>query len=190
MKTIARKNRGLTLIEVVTALGVIAVGLVGLLAIFPVGMQASARAADRTAAALLGEYVIEQVRLQQSEIETGDETPQALGTLGWDDYTYGGESYTFNPESPGGKRFGSGEQIVKQSPTPNSDLTDQELYSRYEVTLMFGKVLDKDGNEIESLSGLKQVTVTIRWPRATSTAERKRQDTMTFVTYIRPTMTP
>jgi len=187
MKTIARKNRGLTLIEVVTALGVIAVGLVGLLAIFPVGMQASARAADRTAAALLGEYVIEQIRLQQSEIETADDTAQALTTLGWDDYTYDGKQYTFNPESPGSKRFGSGEQIVKQN---RDDLTDQELYSRYEVTLMFDKVLNKDGDPIDSLSGLKQVTVTIRWPRATSTAERKRQDTMTFVTYIRPTMTP
>ena len=179
-------NTGLTLIEVVASLGIIAVGLVGLLALFPVGIEASARAGDRTSAALLGEYVINQVRLLQDKIGPSDSTTQALNKLDWDDYIYDGKPCTFiDPDDPGfpGKNFGSGEQVVKQNV---GDLTDTELYSRYEVTLKFDEIENNNGFTNGSDKYLMQVTITVRWPRAFSDAERDKQSTMTFVTYIRP----
>ncbi len=168
-------RRGVTLIEVVAALGIIAVGLVGLLALFPVGIDASARAGDRSAAAVLGEYVVAQLHLRHDDVEPGDDTGQALAGLDWGDYTYAGKTHTFDAGASG--NFGSGEQIVKQNV---SDLTDEEQYSRYEVTLKFEDALGF------ATGALKRVTVTVRWPRAFSNDERDRQDTMTFVTYIRP----
>jgi len=198
-------SRGLTLIEVVAALGIIAVGIVGILALFPTGLKQSGEAADRTTGAILGEYVVEQVRLRQGEIKDTDLTPDALRTLGWDDYTYESKQYTFvdpdDPAFPAGKNLGTGEQIVKQMPSPISypDLTNTDLYSRYEVTLRFDKILKgvSSGNPVYNDSfttggktELMQVTVTIRWPRAATPDERKKQNTMTFVTFIRPAITP
>jgi len=200
-----RNNKGVTLVEVVASLGIIAVGLVGLLALFPVGIEASARAGDRTTAALLGEYVIEQVRLHQDQIAPSNSTTQALTALDWGDYSYGTPSkdYTFvDPDDPGfpNKNYGSGEQIIWQRQNPDNPydpddphdtsngLSDTELYSRYEVTLKFDEIVDNDGfsNPSGTEHYLMQVTVTVRWPRAFSNAERDKQNTMTFVTYIRP----
>lgn len=189
-------RRGFTLIEVVAALGIIAVGLVGLLALFPVGIDASARAGDRSAAAVLGEYVIAQLHLRHEDVEPGDLTPQALNGLDWGDYSYAGETHTFDAGASG--NFGSGEQIIwqrenpnnpynpAQPENPNNGLSDQELYSRYEVTLNFDEIVDNSGFTDDNEKYLMQVTVTVRWPRAFSSAERDRQDTLTFVTYIRP----
>jgi len=173
----------MTLIEVVAALGIIAVGLVSLLSLFPVAIDASARAGDHTTAAILGEYVIEQVRLRQGDIEPNDDTDAALTTLEWGRYLYKSKWHTFDATTNTTDDYGSGEQIVEQSA---NDLTDQELYSRFEVTLEFGQI---DGTGVFNDAGnhaLMQVTVTVRWPRASSDAERDAQKTMTFVTYIRP----
>ncbi len=191
-------KRGVTLIEVVAALGIIAVGILGLLTLFPLGLEASARAGDRTTAAILGEYVIEQVRLRQDEIATTDNTAHALDALDWGIYEdREGRDFTFEPDNdnnPAGTAdaFGTGEQIVKQldhpekdyepddPDDPNNGLSDQDLFSRYEVTLKFENVSGF------ASGGLMQVTVTMRWPRAFSDEAREKQDTMTFVTYIRP----
>ena len=180
-RTVRRKNRGVTLIEVVSALGIIAIGLVGLLALFPVAIRESARAGDRTSAAILAEYVIEQLRLQQDEVNNINAggspeqiTDEVLSDLGWKP-----SGYTFDAYGSG--KFGSGELFA------NGTDTEQELFSRYEVTLAFDVVLNKGSD-----ATLLQTIVTIRWPRAASgdAAERHkqqiRQDTMTFVTYIRP----
>lgn len=194
-------SRGLTLIEVVAALGIIAVGIVGILALFPTGLKQSGEAADRTTGAILGEYVVEQVRLQQKLVEDDDTTADALQHLGWDDYTYESKQYTFvdpdDPAFPAGKSLGTGEQIVKQMASPISypDLTDTDLYSRYEVTLNFEEIRkDKTTTNTAFTVGgkkeLMQVTVTIRWPRAKDDKERAKQNTMTFVTFIRPAITP
>lgn len=201
-----RNSKGLTLIEVVASLGIIAVGLVGLLALFPVGIEASARAGDRTSAALLGEYVIDQVRLLEDKIGPSDTTSDALDSskLNWEDYIYDGKTFTFDADAAGTPYFGSGEQIIwqRQNPDalydpdnpqdPNNGLSDTELYSRYEVTLKFAEIVNNNGFTNGSDKYLMQVTVTVRWPRATSTNagtrkdQQDKQSTMTFVTYIRP----
>jgi prepilin-type N-terminal cleavage/methylation domain-containing protein len=193
-----RNNRGLTLIEVVASLGIIAVGLVGLLALFPVGIEASARAGDWTAAALLGEYVVDQVRLREDQVQTSDNTADALHALGWDEYDYDSKHFSFDAGYSG--NFGSGEQIVwqRQFPNnlydpdhpedPNNGLSDQEDYSRYEVTLSFDPIEGNNGFHVGSDNYLMQVTVTVRWPRAFSDDARNKQSTMTFVTYICPSI--
>jgi type II secretory pathway pseudopilin PulG len=184
-----------TLIEIVAALGIIAVGIVGILALFPVAIEAGSRASDRTAAAVLGEYVVEQVRLRADLVKRSDATDDMLDALNWGDYTYNGKKFTFDADPDGDGQpstlpnnvdaYGSGEQIMWQYSSPQNDLTDQEMYSRYEVTLDLVDV-DIDGSKPFSNDELKQVIVTVRWPRAFSEQARKRQDTMRFVTFIRP----
>jgi Tfp pilus assembly protein PilV len=167
-------RNGVTLIEIVAALGIIAVGIVGILALFPIAIEAGARAGNRTAAAV-------------------------LGALNWGDYTYKGKQYTFvDPHDPtytNGKNLGSGEQIMWQRQQPDNaydpddpekttnGLGDQEMYSRYEVTL---RLTDID-NKPFSNNELRKVIVTVRWPRAFNDNARRKQDTMQFVTFIRPT---
>ena len=53
---------GFTLIEIVIALLVLAIGLVGLLALFPVGFDAAARAGDITTATFLAQSLIEDAK--------------------------------------------------------------------------------------------------------------------------------
>ncbi len=193
-----RAKAGMTLIEVVASLGIIGVGIVGILALFPVAIDATARTTDRTAAMLLGQYVIDQVRLHHDDIEAGFTTDKALKALDWGVYKdRAGNNYTFDATvvPSKGDGYGSGEQIVKQLEHPENDpdahppgLNEQHTYSRFEVALDFGKVLTQNGGAISGFPGLMQVTVTIRWPRAYSDEGRRRQNTITFVTYIRPQM--
>jgi prepilin-type N-terminal cleavage/methylation domain-containing protein len=209
-------RRGVTLIEVVAALGIMAVGIVGLLTLFPLGLDASARAGDRTTAAILGEYVIEQVRLRQDKIATTDNTRDALedsNVLNWKEYTdIKGLNFTFELRDkskpyqlPGGVAgYGSGEQIVKQlahpensydpqhPDDPTNGLSGMDLFSRYEVAIRLDEIEDNNAFTSAGHKDLMQVTVMVRWPRAIAQSPaagdelRKNQETMTFVTYIRP----
>ncbi len=61
-KSIHYKHSGFTLIEIVFALAVLLIGLVGVLALFPVGLTASKKAGDYTTAALVAEQVIANIR--------------------------------------------------------------------------------------------------------------------------------
>lgn len=192
-------RNGVTLIEIVAALGIIAVGIVGILALFPVAIEAGARAGNRTAAAVLGEYVVEQVRVRSGLVKRTDDTAKMLKALNWDDYDHNSRQFTFvdphDPTFPANKNYGSGEQIMwqRQQPDNNYDpddpektsngLGDQEMYSRYEVTL---RLTDVDNNPFSN-DELKKVIVTVRWPRAFNDNDRRKQDTMQFVTFIRPT---
>lgn len=52
-------KRSFTLIEITISLLILAIGLLGLLALFPVGFDASKRAGDITSAGILAQYYIE-----------------------------------------------------------------------------------------------------------------------------------
>lgn len=50
-----KNDRGFTLVEMVAALAIFSIGILGILALFPVGIEANKRAADLTTAATLGQ---------------------------------------------------------------------------------------------------------------------------------------
>ena len=56
-------NKGFSLLELIIAIAVLAVGLVGVLQIFPIGLRASQRAGMMTKAAFLAQNKIEDVKL-------------------------------------------------------------------------------------------------------------------------------
>ena len=58
-----KKNRGFSLLELIIAIAVLAIGLVGVLQIFPIGLKASQRAGMMTKAAFLAQNKIEDVKL-------------------------------------------------------------------------------------------------------------------------------
>ena len=57
------RKRGFSLLELIIAIGVLSIGLVGVLQIFPVGLRASYRAGMMTRAAFLAKNKIEEVKM-------------------------------------------------------------------------------------------------------------------------------
>lgn len=57
-----RQNKGFTLLEIVIALAILTIGLVGVLALFPTGLRASKRGGDFTSAAIAAQQVMETIK--------------------------------------------------------------------------------------------------------------------------------
>ena len=57
-----RSNEGFTLIEILLAIGILAIGITAVLSLFAVGARSHSRAINRTRSALLAEAVIHQVQ--------------------------------------------------------------------------------------------------------------------------------
>ncbi len=57
------RDKGFSLLELIIAVAVLAIGLVGILQIFPVGLRASQRAGMMTKAAFLAQNKIEEVKI-------------------------------------------------------------------------------------------------------------------------------
>ena len=57
-----KKLRAFTLLEIVIALAILVIGLVGILSLFPVGFQASKKATDLTEATLYAQQKIEDLK--------------------------------------------------------------------------------------------------------------------------------
>jgi len=58
-----KANKGFSLLELIIAIAVLAIGLIGVLQIFPVGLRASQRAGMMTKASFLAQNKIEDVKL-------------------------------------------------------------------------------------------------------------------------------
>lgn len=57
------KKRGFSLLEILIALAVMLVGIVGVMSLFPVGLRASKVAENYTLAAILAQYAIDEAKL-------------------------------------------------------------------------------------------------------------------------------
>lgn len=67
--------RGFSLIEVVLAIGILAIGLFGAIRVFPVGLKASQRSEWLSRATLMAEQVLEPLKLKSwDELEQGQTT--------------------------------------------------------------------------------------------------------------------
>jgi len=81
---VKNKNRSssFTLIEIITALAVMVVGVLSILALFPVGFHASRRAADFTKTAIFAQAKVEELKMKgfdEIENETSDLTGNTDG---------------------------------------------------------------------------------------------------------------
>jgi prepilin-type N-terminal cleavage/methylation domain-containing protein len=74
------RQKGFSLLELIIAIGVLAVGLVGILQIFPVGLRASYRSGMVTKATFLAQNKIEEVKIAGFEAIT--ELPPKMALSG------------------------------------------------------------------------------------------------------------
>lgn len=71
-------DRGFTLIEIITALAIMVIGLLSILALFPVGFHASKRAADFTQVAIFAQEKMEEIKMKGFD-SAKDEKPEDEG---------------------------------------------------------------------------------------------------------------
>ncbi len=57
-----RARRAFTVLEVIVALTILGIGMLGLIRLFPMGLEASTRAADNTRAAILAQQLMESLK--------------------------------------------------------------------------------------------------------------------------------
>lgn len=62
------KNKGFSLLELIIAVGILAIGLVGVLQIFPVGLRASHQAGMLTKAGFLGKNKLEEIKMEGFDV--------------------------------------------------------------------------------------------------------------------------
>ncbi len=68
------KNRAFSLLELVIAMAILAIGLLGLIQMFPVGLKASKNAGDHTIMAFLGQQKISDIEQEKPETPTTSNT--------------------------------------------------------------------------------------------------------------------
>ena len=88
------KNRGFSLLELVIAMAILAIALLGLIQMFPVGLRASKHAGDHTIMTFLGQQKMSDI--EQSKYEPTDSTTSnTFFSAPGDDPDYSSFSWSF-----------------------------------------------------------------------------------------------
>ncbi len=73
MKKLRINNKGMTLLEIAISLAILSIALVALANLFPIGLKASRRASNFSAASILAQRVIENIKTAASIYDTVDD---------------------------------------------------------------------------------------------------------------------
>ncbi|MBU0534402.1 MAG: type II secretion system GspH family protein [Candidatus Omnitrophica bacterium] len=73
-------NKGLTLLEMAISMAILAIALVALANLFPIGLKLSRRASTFSEASILAQRVIDNIKIAASIYDVGDGGPNALPT--------------------------------------------------------------------------------------------------------------
>ena len=160
-----KDKRGLTLIELIATVGILAVGLVSILSLFPVGIDFARRTGNISEATILANGLMEEIRTAVA--------------LGHDVNTSGNNWYNFK-------------SLYEENANKDRNVFQDD--ERYEVAVKFEDAREDDSstgsNPIESGKFYK-VIMTVYWPRvralsqADRQAEWEKQQSKTFITFVR-----
>ena len=74
-----RADKGFSLVELVISMAILAVGLVGAMRVFPIGLRASQRAEVRSRVGIVAQRTLESLKLKPcSELEEGEATAEGF----------------------------------------------------------------------------------------------------------------
>jgi prepilin-type N-terminal cleavage/methylation domain-containing protein len=168
-----KRAKGFTLIEVIAAIAIIAIGLVSLLALFPTGIGLNQQSAGTTSAILLCKEMMEQIKTAASS-KTGATSSEYVT---FDDLanTTGNEWYKF-------KKYEEPAVAQERQVFPQNDL--------YEVSIQFDDNITGLPNDSNFEFMLVKVIVTAHWPRATGSgaaiqAAKETQSSTKLISYIK-----
>ncbi|NQT81511.1 type II secretion system protein [bacterium] len=159
---LAKRRKGFTLIEVIASLAIIALGLIGILSLFPVGIDASKRAGDLTHATELARGVLNQIR---SAAKTGDLSLNEAESI-------------FETSTPRDFREDLDNKVI-----PIVDDLLPSYHKLYQYQIEFDDPPKSEKLDDLNRVGLQKVTVVVSWPaKEREIAFRNR---ITLVTFIR-----
>ena len=156
-------SRGVTMIELIATVGILGVGLVAILALFPAGIRFSRNTSNLSQATMLGQEMIERIRL---DVVQGR-------NYGWITSPANYGSYALN-SSNNNQPFLSDDRFectIDFRPQPQAYVVDNNSSSG-------------------QITGLRKVTVEVRYPRVIENnatlrqAGWQKQRVRRFVTYI------
>jgi len=157
-----KRQKGFTLIEVIAALAIIGLGLVGILSLFPVGIDASKRAGELTHATLLAQGVLNQIR---TAAKTGD-------------LTLNDAENVFETSIPVDFREDLSNNVI-----PIVDENLPPYHELYQYQVEFDDPPKRQKLDDLNRVGLQKVTVTVSWPSDELQIEFRNR--ITLVTFIR-----
>ncbi len=167
-----RKNRkGFTLIEIIASLAIIGLGLIGILSLFPVGIDASRRAGDLTNATVLGQSVLNQVRTAAKKGDLSLAEAKRLFEGGLP------KNFVANLSN---KVVRIEDAYIPKVATVAGEGTLYQYQVRFE-----DPPEDEKLNDLNRV-GLQKVTVTVSWPANEEEVEyRNRINLVTFVRFAK-----
>ncbi len=162
-------QKGFTLIEIIAALAIMGLGLIGILSLFPVGIDASKRAGDLTNATVLAHSVLDQMR---SAANRGDLTLTEVQGL------FKGTPQDFDANLAPSEIVPIEDSYIPKVKAGGGARTLYQYQVRFEDPAKKLADLKKVGQHI-----LQKVTVTVSWPSTEPEIEFRNR--VTLVTFIR-----